>query len=229
MALIVSGPPWNATIPPAVPGDGISTAADFAALLALPSPVAGQRARTAAAVITGGVPYVRWVYDGALWRLDGPQDLIADFTPAAGVTGTTEQTLKVFSIPAGLLLSTRYFCVKVLLAKSGSTDTFTAQIRLGVNGNFTDTSLLSWSGLAGASRTAVLESNLLANTSTSIRSVSLGTRINSFSSATTSAAYPFDTTGLPNMGTLGVSLSIGAVMSGSTDSPTVAHVIFTGY
>lgn len=204
---------------------GVVIAADFAALLAIPSPDDGQRAVVSGAVIPGGIKNTRWVYSDSKWRLNGPQDLMVDLAPSEGVTGTAEQVLKTYALPAGLLPSLRYMRTYCNFAKSGTTDAVPqSRLRMGSAGSTSDKLIVSSSSFGASSRQYSLESygfaasasqwRIIHNGSTGLGVGSTSANIypNNISLTTTAALY----------------LSLSAQMAGSTDTPIAAHVIISG-
>ena len=121
--------------PDGSPMSGDVVVADFAALLALPTPADGATAIVIAPVIGGlaygGVPRTRWVYiAGDGWRLGGDQTLLCDTTIVVGAANTTEQVLKSYEVPASLLLRLRWMDARVSAYKSGTADTLSLRGRL---------------------------------------------------------------------------------------------------
>lgn len=205
---------------------GVGIVAGFDALLAISSPTAGMRFRVAAPVIPGGIPYTQWIHDGSLWRLDGMQDLLADFTPAVGVTGTAEQFLKSWLLPAGLLASLRYVSIYAVFIKSGTIDAVTlCRLRVGSTGSASDTVVGASSGFTAANRQFPLDFQAEFPAATTWRQIGSGTNGRAVGVATTSP-YPSNVTIPSTAGALYASLTMQ--MAGTTDVPTVARAIVSG-
>lgn len=204
---------------------GYVIAADFAGLLAISSPTNGQQAVVSAEIIPGGVKNTRWVYSDGIWRLHGPQDLLVDLVPSTGVTGTTEQLLKTYVLPAGLLPSLRYMRTYCNFAKSGSTDAVSlARLRIGPAGSTSDTAIVSSSTFGASARQYAMESYGFAASATQWRQIYNG--VSGLGSGNVSSgAYPWN---VSLNTTVGLYLSLTAQMAGATDTPTVAHVIISG-
>lgn len=200
--------------------------ATFAALLAIQSPQAGWRAVVAAPVIAGGPGYTRWVHDGSVWRLDGPQDLLVDTTPTVPAGGgTAEQVLRSIALPAGLLASLRYMRVAMVMGKSASTETGTVRLRLGSAGTTADVSVGQASYAAGNRQLSICHEGF-ASASTQWRA-----KVNGFVAPVsggygTSSIYPINYTIPATSGAL--SLSITAAMSASTEIPSIVDLIILG-
>lgn len=209
----------------AVPGDGETAAADFAALLATAEPTAGMRARTTGPVLAGGISGVKWVYDGSLWRLDGYQDLVVDFVPSTGTATTSEQTLKQWVLPAGLLASLRYMCIRVIWVKSGTTDAMTnGRYRLGTAGTSADAAIYTLaSAFTATGRQYGLDVSGFAASSTQWRSLHIDGRSGG---GIRNVPYPENTT-IPSTAA-DMYLTLAAQMAGTTDTPSIANVIICG-
>ena len=213
-------------IPLSVSGGGFQPdVADFAALLAVASPAAGDRRRTVAPVTAGGAPYARWVYDGTLWRLDAPQVLLVDVTSATGVTGTSEQFLKQILLPANFWPSLRYFVMWVVSAKTGTTDSWSAiRLRMGINGGAGDAAVCTSISGQASGRQYGIQFEGLTPTATTFQPVLSGQGFGMPSGSTSGVAFPASTT-IPNTSGA-IHLSLSVQMSGSTDTPSITRVIF---
>lgn len=206
---------------------GAPVVADFAELLAVASPTAGAQRRVAAPVVPGGVPYTDWVYDGTRWLLDGPQDLFVGLTPTVGVAGTSEQILRQWRLPAGLLESLRYLSCWWLSAKSGTTDAVTLRARLGVAGSSADASIAGANtGMSAGVRTYAYDLCGFAASPTTWRAMSTVPWGGMISGASGTIAYPFDVT-IPAVNS-GLYLSLCMAMSGGTDVPSIPHAVIRG-
>jgi len=205
---------------------GVGVVVGFDALLSISSPTAGMRFRVVAPVIPGGVPHTQWIHDGSLWRLDGTQDLLVDFTPAVGVTGTAEQFLKSWLLPAGLLASLRYVSIYTVFAKSGTTDAVTlSRLRVGSAGSASDTTVGASAGFTAANRQFPLDFQAEFPAATTWRQIGSGTNGRAVGVATT-VPYPSNVTIPSTAGALYASLTMQ--MAGTTDVPTVARAIISG-
>lgn len=160
--------------------------------------------------------------------LEKPQDVIVDTTVSANTTaGTTEQILKQYSLPSGTLRNFNYFVLRILWTKSGTTDAATScRIRIGTAGTTSDTQFVSATGFIGGSRAYATETYFFASSDTQLRFLARNAT-GGWGEATTSAAYPLNTTVSTMSGPLTLSLSMQ--MAGATDLGAVAHVILTGY
>jgi hypothetical protein len=176
----------------------------------------------------GAGQYTTWRTNGVSWNLTGPQDFLFDLTPSVGVTGTSEQILKQYTFQAGLLQALRCFSVKVLLSKSGSTDIATLQLRLGTAGTTSDQSLLSTSNLTAVNLSYTIEYLGAATSATQIRRVGTQTGLSAFPNTATGTAYPQNTT-VSDVSANAMILSGSITMNGSTNTPTLGHMIITGY
>lgn len=197
--------------------------ATLADLLAIASPAAGWRAVVVAPVIVGGTGYTRWVHDGAGWRLDGPQDLIVDTTPASAPGGgTAEQIIKSFELAPGLLSRLRYARVQCIAAKSGSAETGSVRVRIGATGTTADTQV-GQASYAAANRQLTLCHEGFASGATQWRA-----KVNGFVSPVsggygTSSIYPINCVIPATSGALRLSLS--ASMSATVEVPSIVDLI----
>lgn len=199
---------------------------NFSALASIISPTPGQRARVVAPVMSGGIPYTHWFYDGVAWRLDGPQDLFIDASPSVGIASTAEQILRQVTVDPGVLLALRYFTIRTVVAKSGITDAMSAyRVRFGANGTTSDFTLLGDAALTAANRQRANEIPLFATSPTVLRHYTNGFGTGTAQSAV-SQAYPSQVT-VANM-LYAVKISFSAQMAGTTDAPTMASVIISG-
>lgn len=233
MTVTVNGPAIGQ--PGAVSGAGISEdVADWTALQAIASPTSGMRRATTAAITSGGVPGLRWRHDGTLWRLDGSQDILIDLTPSAGALSTSEQVVKQWAaIPANFLRSLRYIRVQVLWSKSGTTDAATnVRLRLGTAGTTADALLGLSSALIASNRSSATEAQLFAASATQMRAIARSSlasgTLAGFTGGGSTDVYPGNIT-VPDMSSNALTLSATMQMAGTTDTPTVAHLIVTGY
>lgn len=210
----------------------VSDVADLAALLALSSPTGGQRARTIAPVLgstsNGGISYLRWVYDGTTWRLDGPQALLIDYSADTGTTGTSVQFLKQRTAAVGLFALLRGWSAKVHFAKSGATDTATYALRLGTAGNATDASLVNATTMTAANRNVPIEHRRAYSSATVLNLDSVSATSGYIGTASNAAPYPSQVT-VPNMTSSALILSAIMTMGASTDTPTVASMVVEGW
>ena len=160
--------------------------------------------------------------------LSKPQDIITDLVVSSNtVSGITEQILKQYSIPSGLFRSFNYLAFRILWTKSGSTAAVTScRIRIGTAGTTSDTQFVSATGFIGGSRAYTTETHFFASSDTQLRFLARNAT-GGWGEATTSAAYPLNTTIANMTGPLIVSLSMQ--MAGTTDLGAIAHVILTGY
>lgn len=202
----------------AVDGGGI-TVASWAAL---PDPSVLAEITIAAPVIPGGTPNTKWRSDGTAFRPSGAQDLLVDVVPTIGTTGTTEQILKQWLLPQGLLQALRYMRVYCGSAKSGSTDSASIRARLGILGTVADTQLYSDTGFVAANRQRGQETWLYGTSTTQVRVMFTGSTGLGIGNST-SVAYPLNI----SVANAELYLSLSLQMSGSVDTPSIPHIIIT--
>lgn len=198
--------------------------ADFAALLAVPSPSLGERRRTIAAPFAGGTEFLQWVYTSSGWRLASIQTLLEATSATAGVAQTAEQVLASISIPAGMLLRIRRMRIVWNVTRGGTTDAMTTRLRLGASGTATDTLISLDSGLTTLRTRGVehvggaVSPTIWRYAHNSISGWGVG--------ANTGTVAPNDTT-VASM-EAAIKLSITASMAGATDAPTLAALSIHG-
>lgn len=177
----------------------------------------------------GNVGAVRLRSDGTIWRLAGPVDLFVDTSPVVGVANTSEQVLKTYTFQAGLFTALRYFSVKTVFGKSGTSETLTMRLRFGtgVSGGLGDTQVASTAILTTTNRTMATETLAFASSPTQLRLLGAA-QAAGFSAALSSGVYPQNAT-IPDMGANAIQLSITAQMSAGAEQATAAHIIVTGY
>jgi hypothetical protein len=157
-----------------------------------------------------------------------PLDYSTSLATVAGTATLSEQILKQIVIPAGTLFNCRYFGIRSVWTKSGTTDAATSvRIRLGTAGTTADTVLVSSTGFSAASRAYSMENFLFAFDATTLRVMSL-TAINNFGNQTTTQVHPINTT-VTNVQTTDLILSASAIMVGTTDTPSLSTLILTLY
>lgn len=206
--------------------------ADFAALMALPSPADGQTAVVVAPVIgtllTGGIPRTRWVYiSGDGWRLAGSQTLLIDQSDVTGVATTDLQALKTYLMPAGLLRALRLFDGYISFAKTGTTNAASLSCwRAGLAGTVGDALLAGTASFAAGNRQYFFSTVIEMPTNTSARYVATGG--GGYGAGTgTGQAYPVNVT-TPNQETEQIYVTAAIQMAGTTDTPSVSRVIISG-
>ena len=200
--------------------------ATFADLLAVSAPTTGRQLRVAAPVIAGGIAYTRWIYTSGGWRLDGEQQLLADYVPASGLAQTARQIVKTVTISAGLLTKLRTFRCYAEVFKSGTTDAVSAiDFRLGA-GLTSDSVMSSSAGLIAASRKYAFDSIVVPVSATQLRYIFSGAS-GYGSGASTSQAYPVNITTV-NTDAADSMLTVQVSMSGAVDIPGVANFIIWG-
>lgn len=187
---------------------------------------AGHKFICAAPVIQGGTPYSRWIYDGTEMRLDGPQDLLVDLTPAVGVLGTVEQFLRKYLLAALLFKLLRYTQVRFIFAKSGVTDAMSAiRVRVGTAGTSADLAVIGDTALTAPNRQRSIESVFSFPDANTMRFQL--TQVAGFGgTAVNGAAYPQQSTIAAGYGSA-LYLSLTAQMAGSTDVPSSPSIIIT--
>lgn len=177
----------------------------------------------------GSNGWTRWRTDGSVWRLAVPTDIVVDLTnPITGAANTSEQILKQYLLPAGVLTSLRYFSVKVLSAKSGAAETATLRIRVGSLGTTSDAQVINSAALAGANRVFASESVFFASSATQLRLVPAGFTAAFAAIASSGVTYP-NNTSVSDMAANATYVSVTETMSVGAETATVAHVIITGY
>lgn len=242
MPLGYMGPGGNWVTPPDTPAQGGVIAGDIAyELTALVNSAGIAWASLPAAASWPGMitpindfatrPLFR--SDGTSWRPLAPCDIVVDLpvSPSAGAANTTEQVLRQFTLPAGLLMGCRYFVAKVLVAKSGAAETATIRLRLGSNvtGGLGDQAILTNnSTLAGTARAAAVEASFFASSSTQVRGLARDSAfgVGAFIAGSTTTTYPTNFS-VPDMAANVLTLSVTAQMSVGAETATVAHVILT--
>jgi hypothetical protein len=138
-----------------VPGDGITTVEDFAALLALTSPSQTQLAR-----VLSGVGRGVWLYEGTNWRPLGGRMQLAQrngtiASPVATLTGVTAGSFTLPVIPrvlASMLFPHSRVVVNAHLRRTTATATAITLIRLGTTGGAADSAITSASMAATANQ-----------------------------------------------------------------------------
>ena len=206
---------------------GYVAVATFQDLLAArATAVAGRKFVCAAPVIQGGLQFSRWVYDGTEMRLDGPQDFLVDLAPAVGVLGTSEQFLRKYLLPAGLLQVLRYTQVRFIFAKSGVTDAMSAiRMRIGTAGTSADLAVIGDTALTAPNRQRSIESVFSFPDANTLRFQL--TQVAGFGgTAVNGTAYPQQSTIAAGYGSA-LYLSLTAQMAGSTDVPSSPSIIIT--
>lgn len=166
-------------------------------------------------------------WNGAVWQPVGACDVIVDFASVAGTTGVSEQVIKQWTLPAGLLTSARYFEFKVLFTKSGVTDSATVRLRLGSAGTTSDAQILQSGVLGAALRQAGIAHSRFMASATQARLVGAATT-SGFQATTSASAFP-DNVAVPDANANPLILSATVQMAGSTDTPSVSHLIATAY
>ena len=154
-------------------------------------------------------------------------DFIADFSLSAGVASATEQIIKQYTLPPGLLGLAAWFKLNVLWAKTGTTDTSTVRMRLGTTGTVADTSVWTAS-LAAANRTGPTSSAFFASSSTQLRLLTAAFATGFEAGAFSANPYPNNIT-VSDMLSNSLIMSLTQTPSGATDTPQIAHVILTTY
>lgn len=175
----------------------------------------------------GGGTWFQW--DGAnnRWVLSFTKDIIFDTTAAPGVASISEQFLKQYTIPAGLLMALRSWSIKVVAYKSATTETQTLRVRLGSAGNATDANL--GAAATHTSRSFALERQFFCPDNTTVRALA-GQAFTAaqWSNSSLNTAYPQNVT-VPDMSTTDLFLTISVTQSAAVEIPGVAHVILTGF
>jgi hypothetical protein len=157
-----------------------------------------------------------------------PFDFVSDMAVTAGTATLSEQILKQAVIPAGQFMLARYFSVKLLLSKSGTTDAVTQiRLRLGTTGTVADALLGNSNAFSAASRAYAMEFIAAATSPTNIKAITAGYTTN-FNSATTTAAHPLNFT-VSDMSANSLILSVTVQMAGTTDTPSANSFILTLY
>lgn len=152
------------------------------------------------------------------------RDFFVDTSTSTGTTSVAEQILKQVAIPAGLITSARYFCIRALWSKSGTTDNVTpVRIRLGTAGTVADASIASSNSFLAANRSYVTESWFTATDATTLRLMT-GNFASSFHTTVGTTAIPINAA-IPDMSANNLILTLSATMAGTTDTPSVNNLI----
>jgi hypothetical protein len=174
----------------------------------------------------GGGTWFQWDASNSRWTLSFSKDLIFDTTAAVGVASTSEQFLKQYTIPAGLLMALRSWSIKVLAYKSATAETQTLRVRLGSAGNATDANL--GAAATHTSRSFALERQFFCPSTTAVRALaSQGFTTAQWSNASLNVAYPQNVV-VPDMATTDLFLTVSVTQSAAVEVPGIAHVILTG-
>ena len=137
-----------------------------------------------------------------------------------GVTGVAEQQLNPnhIIIPAGVIQGFDRIRFWLGFSKSGTTDTATLNIRLGSAGVVTDT-LLAAIAIQATTLSAGFFMEFKRQSATTVQKQGSANALLSYAGESTSA-YPGAVT-VQNLDTLAQYVSIGCVMGGTTDTPTL--------
>jgi len=168
---------------------------------------------------------------GTGWELMGPAHLLLDLAaPVTGSLSASEQILKQYTIPAGLLASLRYFSVNALWSAAGTTDTATVRLKLGLTGTTADNQIMSSGNMTAANGVFATESMFFASSATQLRLLT-GSNATGFgaSASSISSFSPPQNIGISDSGANALILSATAQMAGATDAPTLSHLIIVGY
>jgi hypothetical protein len=177
---------------------------------------------------TGGTQF-RW--DGTIWRLTAPMDIVWDITVSvSGTTGVSEQILKQATIPSGLLQAGRTLEIYSLFIKSGTTDSSTTRVRLGTAGTTADAQIFSNQSFPNTGRSITAASTYVLPSTTQIRVASAQNAgaAAPWANASTATASPVNTT-IPDISSNALIVSCTQTMSGSTDTPQVAELFVRLY
>jgi hypothetical protein len=164
----------------------------------------------------------RW--DGTVWRVTAPTDVIYDITlQTAAALNTSEQIIKQNTIPVGLISACRLMVIRILWAKDGTTDAATAvKLYIGSAGTTGDTLVQASGSMSAASRAYATEAWLIPTTTTNLRNASAnviaGFSNNSNTSITPQNFAVADYTANPLI------LTCSVTMAGSTNHGQVAHM-----
>jgi hypothetical protein len=157
-----------------------------------------------------------------------PFDFVSDMAVTAGTATLSEQILKQAVIPAGQFMLARYFSVKLLLSKSGTTDAVTQiRLRLGATGTVADALLGNSTAFLATTRGYTMEFVGTASSATNVRLVT-ATNFNNFNSVATTSAPPVNFT-VSDMSANSLILSVTVQMAGTTDTPSANSFILTLY
>ncbi len=167
---------------------------------------------------------------GTAWQLMSPTVFLFDLVAANAALSATEQVVKSYSIPAGLLTSLRWWSLQILASKNGAVDAVTVRGRLGTTGSISDTQILTTGGLTAVNRYSSIDCIQAATSPTNLRLMAGNNAVGfNGSSANTAAFIPPINIATLNMATLDMLLTVTLQPSGATDLATVNHVVFTGY
>lgn len=212
---------------------GMNDAAGGGAYTWANRPAAASAGNGAEIVISdvGNVGRTRWRSNGTIWQPAGIQDLWIDTTASSNTSSTTEGLLKQYSVPAGLLTGCRYFVIKALYTKSGTSETATFRARLGTAGTTGDQAIITNnSTLASTNRAATVEGSFFASSATQLRGLGRDSSFGAgafFASSTTSVP-PTNAT-IPNMDSNALTLSLTLAMNTGVETGNIVHVVITAY
>lgn len=167
---------------------------------------------------------------GTAWQLLAPSVLFFDTTAVNATLSASEQILKSYAIPAGLLTTLRWISIQVLASKSGTVDVVTARLRLGVAGTTADAAIMNYGNMTAVNRYLAVDSQQFAVSATSLRLLAASNAVGfNGASSNTAAFIPPASSGVVNMATTNQILTVSLQPAGTSDLATVNHVIITGY
>lgn len=166
-----------------------------------------------------------WVSDGTYWRPLGKQTIVLDVTRVAGAASTSEQFLKQFTFPAGMLRGCRAVNIVGLASKTGLVDIIRIRHRMGTAGTSADTTILDTSGVMPAATRQAHSNMLITPVSDTAVAFLLSTQnMGMYTSGATTTAYGTTFT-VGNMVTNPIIVSITYTPAGTTDTVTAENII----
>ena len=179
-----------------------------------------------APIFTNGVHGTQWVWTGTLLRPAGAQAIAVTNTLVNGVSGgtTAEQILFQRQLPAGLLAGARSIRVRSLWLSSG-TDGGSALflMRLGTLGTVADGEVSRLGNLGASSRQFQFPVALLVASSTSVERVGVTSSTQSPDLGAPDGAGRPGATGVPNMLTTSLWVSLSVTQSASPTQTYSLH------
>lgn len=148
---------------------------------------------------------------------------VFDVTSVSGAANTSEQILKQYLLPVGLLMSTNYIRLALLVGKSGTSENMTLRIRLGSAGTTADAQLTSITAPSLSTRSNSSEFHFFAANATTVRH--LGAAPFAGMLGGNSLIVPPVNVTVPDMSTTALYLSVTAQMATGVETPAVHHVV----
>lgn len=167
----------------------------------------------------GNSPGTLMQWDGTFWKILGRCTAYFDTAQANGTASGTQQVLKQFSAPAGLLRCCRYVQFRALFGKSGATDAFTsASLKVGTLGTTSDGQLCAASQ-ANTVRSYGLTSSVFFGTTTVTQLGGVSNTNDGFSATSSTSPPHTNLNTISSIDSNPVFFSATAQLGGTTDTP----------